>query len=51
MIFTLVLSMIYLAAEKLIVKKPLSGSIQRAFISIGSAGVISGFGLYFIGGG
>lgn len=49
MIFTLALSAAYLVTEKLVVKAPLPTPIQRAYISIGIAGVISSFTLYFLG--
>lgn len=44
------LSAAYLIVEKLIVKRPLPMPIQYAFISVGIAGLLSGFALYFIGG-
>ena len=50
MVCTLVLSVAYLIAERLVVKAPLAMPIQRIYVGAGIVGVISGFSLYFLGG-
>ena len=49
MIFTLALSVIYLIAEKLIVRAPLPQRLQHAYLSVGVVAVFSSFSLYFAG--